>query len=225
MNKLSFFIVELTLLLSLLIIPLERIIVKETSSLINYSVVIDPGHGGKDNGCTSSNICEDALNLTISLLLYEELISKGFIAYLTRDGDYDLASENATNRKREDLRNRVSIINSFQPTLLISIHMNSYQNENVYGPMVYYKDEESSKKLANKVQSRLNALTSLNKISHSEDFYLFRNTNCLALLIECGFLSNNKEQEKLNDLSYQCLLVKSISEGIIEYFINNKNND
>ena len=91
--------------------------------------------------------------------------------------------------------------------------------------MVYYKDDESSKKLASKVQSRLNALTSLNKISHSEDFYLFRNTNCLALLIECGFLSNKKEQEKLNDLSYQGLLVKSISEGIIEYFINNKNND
>ena len=224
MSKLSFFIVEFIICISILLIPFNNHQALNTSELLNYVIIIDPGHGGKDNGCVVNNICEDRINLEISLVLYEELINEGFIVYLTRDGDYDLAYEDSLNRKRDDLKNRIKLINSYQASLLVSIHMNYYDSPSIYGPMVYYKDGDDSCLIAENIQKELNLLTSLNKITHSEDFYLFRNTYALAILIECGFLSNKIEQEKLIDNHYQRLLCKCVSKGIKDYFINNKNN-
>ena len=219
MGKLSFFTIELVILISILLFPFNYHISTMTNSFVNYTIVIDPGHGGKDNGCVVDNVFEDKINLEVSLNLYEELINQGFIVYLTRNDDLDLAFDNSSNRKRDDLRNRIKLINSYQATLLISIHMNYYDNPSIFGPMVYYKDDDSSYLLAKNVQKELNLLTSLNKVTHSEDFYLFRNTYSLALLIECGFLSNPLEREKLIDKQYQKLLSKCISKGIKEYFI------
>ena len=65
--------------------------VKETSSLINDVIFIDPGHGGRDNGTHYENVLEDELNLKLAINLYEAIISDGGYCYLTRNDDYDLA--------------------------------------------------------------------------------------------------------------------------------------
>lgn len=218
MSKLSFILVELVAVLSLVSIPFEIHKVRETSTILGYSIVVDPGHGGKDNGCSFEDVYEDDINLAIGGTLFEELQKDGVVAYLTRDGDFDLAEEYATNRKREDLIRRVGIINSFQADILISLHMNHYADESIKGPMVYYRaGDDDSKNLAEKVQRELNAISGLNKITHGEDFYLFRKTNCLALLVECGFISNASDRENLLSENYRQLLVTGIVNGIGEY--------
>ncbi len=221
MNKISLFLINIVVLLSLISVPFETYRASKANELMKYTIVIDPGHGGKDNGCIDGNVYEDEINLSIAKCLYEELVSKGFMVYLTRDGDYDLAGEYALNRKNEDLRNRVNIINSCQANILISLHTNYYQNQDIYGPMVYYRvDDENSKSLALEIQDKLNQISDLNKIIHSENFYLFRKTSCLALLIECGFISNPEEKIKLITPTYHNIVAKQISDGVISYLRN-----
>ena len=185
-------------------------------------MVIDPGHGGKDNGCENNGVLEDDINLEIGLKLFEELTTQGFRTYLTRDGDYDLASENASNRKNEDLRNRVKIINNYDANLVISLHVNYYSSSSIQGPMVYYKNDQESKDLALIIQEKLNQASGLDKIIHKEDFYIFRNTYCPSLLIECGFISNDSDLNRLTNSTYQTIISKKISEGLTSYFLYKK---
>ena len=222
MNKIYYLLFELIVGISLISIPFYSNNLKEVSSLINYVVVVDPGHGGKDNGCENNGVLEDDINLNIGLKLYEELMNQGFRAYLTRDGDYDLASDNASNRKNEDLRNRVKIINNYDANLVISLHVNYYSSSSICGPMVYYKNDQESKDVALIVQEKLNQASGLEKIIHKEDFYLFRNSYCPCLLIECGFISNDNDLNRLTNNTYQTIISKKISEGVISYFLNKK---
>lgn len=114
--------------------------------LPNKKVFVDPGHGGKDNGCVFYNIYEDEINLAISSYLFELLLKNNYIAYITRSDDYDLASLYSNNRKNEDLKKRVKYINNSHSDIFLSIHLNYYSSENVKGPMVYYqKNNENSK--------------------------------------------------------------------------------
>ena len=215
MNKLSFIAIELVSILALFAMPFE--VQKERQATKNNSttIVIDPGHGGKDNGCFDGDIYEDDINLSIASFLFEEFQNSNYSCYMTRTGDYDLSSEYANNHKNEDLRNRVSIINNYQANVLISLHVNYYSNEKIYGPMVYYRyNDEESKTLGEITQKELNNLSGLDKKVHSEDFYLFRNTSCPAILVECGFISNVKEKEKLMSSTYQKMLSKKIYEGV-----------
>ena len=218
MNKISFIIFELLVVLSLIVVPFEMNKSKQTSNNMNWTIVIDPGHGGKDNGCNYQDVYEDELNLAIAKELFEEMQNNQFISYLTRDGDYDLAYNHSANRKNDDLLNRVKIINRYNTDILVSVHMNYYQNSSVNGPMVYYRiNDEESLKLANIIQEKLNNVANTNKKVHSDDFYLFRKSNCVAILIECGFISNKMERERLLSSTYQSLLARQISEGIMTY--------
>ena len=212
MNKIYYLLFELIVVISLISIPFYSINIKEVSSLINYIVVIDPWHGGKDNGCENNGVLEDDINLEIGLKLFEELTTQGFRTYLTRDGDYDLASVNASNRKNEDLRNRVKIINNYDANLVISLHVNYYSSSSIQGPMVYYKNDQESQDIALIIQEKLNQASGLDKIIHKEDFYIFRNTYCPSLLIECGFISNDSDLNRLTNSTYQTIISKKISK-------------
>ena len=99
--------------------------------------------------------------------------------------------------------------------------MNTYQANDVYGPMVYYKkSDDKSYLLAKCVQKQLNILTNLDKKVHTNDFYLFRKCEKVGILIECGFLSNENERNKLLTDEYQDSLADSIYEGIYQYYLN-----
>ncbi len=217
LKKLSIFLS----IISLLIFPLVITKVIDVKAFMDFTVFIDPGHGGKDNGASYLSVYEDEINLNVSSKLYEKCINRNFFAYLSRTNDYDLASLYAKNRKQEDLKKRIEYISHSGCDIYISIHMNTYQANDVYGPMVYYKkSDDKSYLLAKCVQKQLNILTNLDKKVHTNDFYLFRKCEKVGILIECGFLSNENERNKLLTDEYQDSLADSIYEGIYQYYLN-----
>ncbi len=193
-------------------------------SLFGIKLVIDPGHGGKDNGTCYQNVLEDELNLQVAEKLMNICLDEGAISSLTRVGDYDLASLYAPNRKREDLKARVDYINNSGADLFISLHMNSFpKNVSVHGPMVYYdKNKEQSKLLAENVNDSLNEFSKLDKKIRYDDFYLFRNTNIPGILVECGFISNSGDRNNLLKEDYQNKLAQAIYMGIDDYLSGTK---
>ena len=221
MNKLYILIIGLLLITFFKVDTFTKSV---PTSLFGVNIVIDPGHGGKDNGTCYENVLEDEINLNIATKLMNICIDDGAISSLTRVGDYDLSSQYAKNRKREDLKKRVEFINSSNADYFISLHLNSYpNNKNVYGPMVYYKrNDEESKNIAVNVMNSLNELAKTSKPIHPEDFYLFKHTNAPGILVECGFLSNYKERELLLDNEYQEKIARTIYKGLDDYLLGMK---
>ena len=126
----------------------------ENNIILNgYVIYVDAGHGGKDNGAHNKDVLEDSINLSISKLLIQELVDKGAYVYSSRDGDYDLADVYDKNRKYNDLKNRVGLINKLKPHLFISLHLNTFPNENVKGGQVFFQNNEYSKLFASIMQS------------------------------------------------------------------------
>lgn len=214
-----------TIILSMLFILLISLLSQKSPeqkvSLFGVNIIIDPGHGGKDNGACYQEVLEDELNLKIATKLMDCCIDNGAISSLTRVDDYDLASNYASNRKREDLKARVDFINNSGAQMFVSIHMNSYpNNSNVHGTMVYYdKNKEESKTLADEINYSLNCLTHGNKVIHYDDFYLFRNTDIPGVLVECGFISNSTDRNNLLDENYQNKMAMAIYQGLDNYLL------
>ncbi len=224
MNRIiGLYMTVVSLLFGLMLVPLKRH--QATFSLYDINLVIDPGHGGKDNGACYDDVYEDEINLKISTFLLDMCISHDINASITRVGDYDLASLYASNRKREDLKKRVNYINSSGADYFISIHMNSYkQNQNVKGPMVYYDaSKEESYDLASFILDGLNSFAEESKPLHIGDFYLFNHALIPGVLIECGFISNQKERTKLCKESYQKEVAEVIFKGFSCYIKNKFN--
>lgn len=187
--------------------------------LSGMTVVLDAGHGGKDNGAMSNGINEQDVNLAIvnkTKLLLEEA---GATVQLTRDGNYDLASEGVENRKRDDMEKRVALINHTLPDLFISVHLNAYPNPSVHGAQVFYKkDNASSKVLAGIIQDQFKEMTGTTMLEKPGDYFILNETNKMGVLVECGFLSNAQDREKLIDDAYQQQLANCLFNSILEYF-------
>ena len=149
------------------------------------------------------------------------MLSNNVGAYISRTSDYDLSSINSKNHKLEDLKNRVKQVNESQANLLVSIHLNALNNQRVHGPMVYYrKNDPASQLFAQTMQNKLNEFSGLEKKCYQENYYIFRNTNIPAILIECGFLSNPDEKSKLLTNKYQEEITNVIFNGIKEFWLN-----
>ena len=178
--------------------------VKEENNVLNNKIIyVDAGHGGNDNGAFSGNILEDEINMKISGYLMEELINSGVYVLMSRTSDYDLASMYDKNRKKTDLCKRVNFINESKPDIFISIHLNSYPSSEVYGAQVFYQNNNESKVLAGAIQNKLNILTGKSRNVKFGDYYILNKSSPVGVLIECGFLSNDKEKKLLNPNSQQ----------------------
>ena len=162
--------------------------------LIGKTIIIDAGHGGKDFGASIKSINESEINLEITLKLKKELEKVGANVLLTRTDEKDLSNPNALYRKKSDFDNRIKIINNSHADMYLSIHQNIYQNEKYYGPQVfYYPKVKDNEKIANVLQEELNKLAKTNrKIKIITGTYMYNKLNVTGVLIECGFLSNNK---------------------------------
>ena len=188
-------------------------------------IVIDAGHGGEDPGAIGVNgAYEKDLNLAVATALGEELISKGYTVVYTRTTDKMLYSEEENVkgfRKLSDLKNRCKIANEYQNAIFVSIHMNSYGASKYSGLQVYYaEDSDSSRNLATMIQDRVKTdIQNDNNraVKEGKNMYVLENCKCDAVLIECGFLTNEVECNKLSEKEYQKELSFSISCSIIEY--------
>ena len=187
--------------------------------------VIDAGHGGEDPGAIGVNgAYEKDINLAISLLIGSMLEEKGYRVVYTRTEDKMLYSpeENIKGfRKLSDQKNRCRIASEQQGAILISIHMNSFGEAKYSGLQGYYSPKsDESRNLALAIQSSVkNALQNENKrnVKKGESIYLLENYDGIGVLLECGFLTNPAECEKLCEKEYQKELSFAIVCGIIEY--------
>lgn len=192
-----------------------------TFPLIGKTIIIDPGHGGVDQGASYRNIKEAELNLAISMFLRMELERLGAVVLMTREGNYDLSKPNAIQRKRSDFDNRIKLINNSGSDLFLSIHLNYFSNPIYYGPQVFYTNNfVDNEALARVLQDTLNAkLDSKRQIKLLSNVnYMYDKLNIKGVLIECGFLSNPVERQKLVDPSYQREFARIIAQGIVHYF-------
>ena len=188
-------------------------------------IVIDAGHGGEDSGAIGeSGVYEKDLNLEIAFKLGEYITSAGYEVAYTRTEDKLLYKEEENikgMRKISDLKNRIGIANSYTDAIFLSIHMNSYGAKSCSGLQVYYGvGNEEAHRLANDIQSEVvSRLQTANKrqTKSGAGLYLLENSQNPAVLIECGFLSNPEECEKLSQKEYQKELSFAILCGIIKY--------
>ncbi len=190
-----------------------------SSKLLNQRVIVlDPGHGGLDNGASVAGVDEDTLNLKISFALKEELESRGATVYMTRTDDQDMTKRNYNYSKQDDMYLRALQVDAYQPYLFLSIHLNSSTSSAWGSQVFYYKKSEDGKRLANCIHDQMKTLTGTRKNVSSSSFYILRATQSLGVLIECGFLSNANERGQLKSRAYHQKLAIVISDGIEDYF-------
>ncbi len=194
---------------------------KAASSEKEICVVIDAGHGGADPGKVGINqALEMDVNLQIAKLLKTFLETEGIKVVMTREDAAGLYDENASNKKVQDMKRRLQIIEETDPQLIVSIHQNSYHEEYVKGAQVfYYATSEKSKLLAELVQESLRELDPENnrKSKPNDSYYLLKKTNKPIVIAECGFLSNAGEADKLITPFYQEKIAFKIHMGIMKY--------
>lgn len=187
--------------------------------LSGITIVLDAGHGGIDNGAMSNDVHEQDINLNIVKKLQTLLESAGATVQLTRDGNYDLASDGVSNRKRDDMKKRVALINDELPDIFISVHLNAYPNTSVKGAQAFYqKDNEESLRLAKLVQKQFKELTGTKMVEKPGDYFILNETKKTGVLVECGFISNADDRSHLIQESYQQELAESLFDSILEYF-------
>lgn len=209
---------------SLMDVAMESVASRVTNSVEGIEetkiVVIDPGHGGDDPGKVGINgALEKDINLAIGIYVKEVLEAEGLEVVMTREEDVTMVEAGAFN-KAEDLKTRVDIINEVQPEIAVSIHQNSYTTENVKGPQVFYYTNSMEGEAAAQIMQELLweiAPDSIRQITDNDSYYLLTRTEVPTIIVECGFLSNEEDAEKLVDETYQKELAEVIATGILTY--------
>ena len=185
-------------------------------------VVLDAGHGGDDPGKIGINgALEKDLNLEIAKLVKKYLEADDIRVVMTRESDAGLYDATASNKKVQDMKRRIALIEEADPVVTLSIHQNSYPEEYVHGAQVfYYSGSKEGQKLAEKIQARLIAGVdpeNNRQIKANDSYYLLKKTQTPIVIVECGFLSNREEAEKLSTAEYQQKLAWQIHLGILQY--------
>jgi N-acetylmuramoyl-L-alanine amidase len=220
-------IILLTICIALVLLGSYNEIVKASSlPTLRKVIIIDPGHGGVDGGAVGINtgVHEDKVNLEIALRVKEFLEESGSLVLMTRDKDVGLYTEDGSIRKKknEDLRNRKKLFDESNADLVLSIHLNSFPQSQYYGAQTFYpSNSENSKLLAELIQEELIRVLdngNTRKAKAKNDVYILQDIEVPTVIVECGFLSNPKEELWLQDPEYQEKIAWSIYVGILRYF-------
>ncbi len=187
-------------------------------------IVIDPGHGGADGGAVAPNgTLEKDLNLDLAIKLRDMLAFSGYDIVMTRCDDSMYFKETSSaSKKVQDTRHRVDVTKDYENCIFVSIHMNKFPSEKYSGLQVYYSDKtEGSRELAESIQSLTKELLQKDNDRHvkksNSTIYVLDKAERAAVLVECGFLSNPTECEKLSSESYRKELAELISRAIESY--------
>ena len=188
----------------------------------NYTVVIDPGHGGSDPGSIGykTKIREADLNLTLSLMLKDKLESASINVIMTRKDNNALVEGSGRKWKKEDMQKRKDLIKHYRPNMVISLHQNSYTNHTLRGAQVFYdKTSDISMQIAECIQEQFKThLDKSIKATSPGDYFMLKCTYAPSVLVECGFLSNAEDEALLITPEYQEKIVDCIHKGIIKFF-------
>ena len=170
-------------------------------------IMIDAGHGGKDQGTNAGRILEKDLNLQVAEQLAEELKNRGASVLLTRTDDTKIP-----------LEERAAMANEKEADLFVSIHCNYCEGDSsVQGLECYYREgSDSARQLAENIVAKVNASSLIHcRGTRTADFSVLRNTSMTAVLVEIGYLSNSDECKKLGQTDYQQELIACLADGIL----------
>lgn len=193
---------------------------------IEETVILDAGHGGEDGGAVAADgTVEKDLNLAISndIAAYFELFGIPYIPVRTEDISVcDEGLPTIKERKSSDIMNRYELINSTKNSILLSIHQNFFTESKYYGTQVFYSDNnDTSKLLAGEIRkSVVDALCPENtrEIKPSDSsIYLLYKAQTTSVLVECGFISNENELQKLKSPVYNSQMAYYIFRGLLNY--------
>ena len=203
-------------------LALSRETAMVTGESVTGTILVDAGHGGRDPGMVGIDGLEEKnLNLAIAKKLRVCLEEKGYHVVMTRDTDEGLYQEDTQNRKAQDMQNRCELIARTKPLLSVSIHQNSYEDPEVKGPQVFYYEHSSQgEKLASCIQEQMNTqldIESPRSVKSNGSYYLLKKSEGILNIVECGFLTNPQEAEKLQTEEYQEQIAKAITDGIVQY--------
>ena len=215
------------------------------------TVVLDAGHGGRDNGASSAGVYEKKLTLKITYKVKKRLEKMGYKVYMTRKRD-----------RYVSLLERTQYSNARDVDIFVSIHVNaspahkkhllqgietfylSSSNSNIsknrilyrgktlytnhlYRQMTGHKKRSYSKYLAKKVKKQVgrNIRRSYGPVVSKlkcSDFWVLTGTKVPSILVETGYVTHHKDRKRLTNNHYQNLIAKGISEGINGYFYGSK---
>lgn len=207
----------LLLLVGMIIVSkkLSQLVTSENVQAQKEVVVIDAGHGGHDPGKVGVNdALEKDINLQIAKKVKTHLEKNGIQVVMTREDDV------MEDTKLEDMKKRVALINKTKPAITVSIHQNSYSDSGIKGAQVfYYTGSEISKEAASLMQEKLRKIDNENtrQIKGNNNFYMLMKTEVPTIIVECGFLSNPGEAEKLVSDVYQEQMAEAICSGILTW--------
>lgn len=174
-----------------------------------YKVVIDPGHGGKDNGATgASGNFEKDFTLQVARKVEELAKQEPQIeVYLTRSEDRFISSVD---------RERPEVANQLGADLFISIHGNTYEDPSVSGAETFYYHENSLFMAEIMQKHMIQASGFRDRGVKKEDFFVLKDSNMPAALIEMGYLTNPQEENEMLTEDFQNRMASSILDGIKE---------
>ncbi len=176
-------------------------------------IVIDAGHGGKDPGTLKNNLTEKEIVLKVSKLVEGKLKNAGAKVLTTRSSDAYLTLEQRTDYAKKHYAEA-----------FVSIHVNSAGSTSAKGSEVYYDSSTNpnateSRLLANKIQENLvKGANMSDRGVKDQRFYVIRNNNVAAVLVELGFITNPDDFKKLSSEQYMELYAEAIYQGLVQYY-------
>ncbi len=208
-----FIFIVIVLIVSVLLIPLSQPVMNQRDTV----VVIDAGHGGFDGGAVGrlTGIKEDGLNLSVSKKLQVLFENQGYTVIMTREDEAELGST-----KQEDMQKRKQVIENANADIVISIHMNKFVDTSCHGPIVFYhEDSDEGEKLAKIMQEKLveTLKPERPRVEKPESYFILRSGDCPCVLVECGFLSHERDEQLLQTDEYQALCATAIFKGAMLY--------
>lgn len=187
--------------------------------LAGKKIMIDPGHGGRFQGAIGqTGLKEKDVNLDVSLELHADLVELGAEVRMTRTTDTEVLPGGSL---RDDLQARCTPANAWPADIFISVHSNSNTNRQVNGTEVYHARAASprSKVLGRLIHQRMvDELKLKDNGVRASDFYVLKNTDMPAVLVETAYISHAGDEAKLADETFREEAAHSIARGVADYF-------
>jgi|SRR3989339_1145818 len=177
-------------------------------ALLGKTIIIDPGHGGDDPGALAANgPPEKQLTLQTAQLVCQLLHEAGAEVYITRDED-----------RRSNLHDVVDFANKSRADIFISLHYNSTYNSGISGTETYYYNSHSRRFAEIMHEALVRGLQRKDRGLHRMPFYVIKNTDMPAVLLEPVYLTNCSEQDLAKSQKFQRRLAEAIVKGVEKYF-------
>lgn len=233
--KKSLVALALSVLIFVSSLLINKISVSSSNTIINENlpiIIIDAGHGGEDGGAIGiDGTCEKDINLQISLKINDILSLFGYKTHLIRTVDTSVHTTGNTVRERKvsDIHNRADTMNLYENCIYLSIHQNKFGDSRIWGTQTFYSaNSDESREIAQFIQTAVSAQLqpdNKRKIKKSgTSIFVLYNATKPAVMVECGFVSNQEELNQLKDNTYQNNMALSVVSGIINYNISEVTN-